>query len=150
MIDATEFAMPDMDIELGFYQVAKYNYYPGWHQPVSIGELLMNKAAYEALPDAYRAMLEAACGWNIHINYAETEALNPAAMNEMLEKYGVNNVRWTDEELAAFEAAWNEVLEEQSAADPTFKKVADSYLAFRKVYKTWGDAQALKATYLSK
>ena len=31
-----------------------------------------------------------------------------------------------------------------------FKKVADSYLALRKVYKTWGDAQALKATYLSK
>ena len=59
-------------------------------------------------------------------------------------------MRWTDEELAAFEAAWNEVLEEQSAADPTFKKVADSYLAFRKVYKAWGDAQALKATYLSK
>jgi TRAP-type mannitol/chloroaromatic compound transport system substrate-binding protein len=109
----------------------------------------MNKAAYEALPDAYRAMLEAACGWNIHVNFAETEALNPAAMNEMLEKYGVNNVRWTDEELAAFEAAWNEVLEEQSAADQTFKKVADSYLAFRKVYKAWGDAQALKATYLS-
>jgi TRAP-type mannitol/chloroaromatic compound transport system substrate-binding protein len=38
---------------------------------------------------------------------------------------------------AAFEQAWKEVLEEQSAADPTFKKVADSYLAFRKVYKTW-------------
>jgi TRAP-type mannitol/chloroaromatic compound transport system substrate-binding protein len=29
VIDATEFAMPDMDIELGFYQIAKYNYYPG-------------------------------------------------------------------------------------------------------------------------
>jgi TRAP-type mannitol/chloroaromatic compound transport system substrate-binding protein len=71
-------------------------------------------------------------------------------MNEMLDKYGVENVRWTDEELAAFEAGWNEVLQEQSAADPTFKRVADSYLAFRKVYKTWGDAQALKATYLSK
>jgi TRAP-type mannitol/chloroaromatic compound transport system substrate-binding protein len=93
VIDATEFAMPNMDIDLGFYQIAKYNYYPGWHQPTSIGELLMNKTAYEALPDAYRAMLEAACGWNIHVNYAETEAMNPAAMNEMLEKYGVNNVR---------------------------------------------------------
>jgi len=150
VIDATEFSMPDMDIELGFYQIAKYNYYPGWHQPVSIGELLMNKAAFEALPDAYQAMLEAACGWNTHINFAETEAMNPPAMNEMLEKYGVNNVRWTDEELAAFEAAWSEVLEEQSAADPTFKKVADSYLGFRKVYKTWGDAQALEATYLGK
>ena len=45
VIDATEFSMPDMDIKLGFYQVAKYNYYPGWHQPASVGELLMNKAA---------------------------------------------------------------------------------------------------------
>jgi TRAP-type mannitol/chloroaromatic compound transport system substrate-binding protein len=68
----------------------------------------------------------------------------------MLAKYGVENVRWTDEELAAFEQAWDEVLAEQSAADPTFKRVADSYLAFRKVYKTWGDAQALDATYLTK
>jgi TRAP-type mannitol/chloroaromatic compound transport system substrate-binding protein len=68
----------------------------------------------------------------------------------MLEKYGVQNVRWSDDELAAFEQAWNEVMAERSAADPTFKKVANSYLAFRKVYKTWGDAQALKATYLSK
>jgi TRAP-type mannitol/chloroaromatic compound transport system substrate-binding protein len=150
VIDATEFAMPDMDIELGFYQVAKYNYYPGWHQPASVGELLMNKAAFEALPETYKAMLEAACGWNIHINYAESEAMNPPAMNEMLEKYGVQNVRWTDTELAAFEEAWNEVLAEQAAADPIFKKVADSYLAFRKVYKTWGDAQALEATYLTK
>ncbi len=50
VIDATEFAMPDMDINLGFYQIAKYNYYPGWHQPASVGELLMNKAAFEALP----------------------------------------------------------------------------------------------------
>ena len=40
LIDATEFAMPDMDIDLGFYQVAKFNYYPGWHQPASVGELL--------------------------------------------------------------------------------------------------------------
>ena len=95
-------------------------------------------------------MLEAACGWNIHVTYAESEAMNPPAMNEMLAKYGVENVRWTDAELAAFEQAWDEVLAEQSAADPIFKKVADSYLAFRKVYKGWGDAQALEATYLTK
>jgi TRAP-type mannitol/chloroaromatic compound transport system substrate-binding protein len=150
VIDTTEFAMPDMDIKLGFYQVAKYNYYPGWHQPASVGELLMNKADFEALPKAYQAMLEAACGWNIHVTYAESEAMNPPAMNEMLAKYGVENVRWTDQELAAFETAWDEVLAEQSAADPIFRKVADSYLAFRKVYKTWGDAQALDATYLTK
>ena len=41
------------------------------------------------------------------------------------------------------------MLAEQSAQDPVFKRVADSYLAFRKEYKTWGDAQALRATYLT-
>ena len=61
----------------------------------------------------------------------------------------VTNKRWGDEELAAFETAWLEVLEEESANDEWFKKVADSYLAFRKEYKTWGDAQALSATYLT-
>ena len=148
VIDATEFSMPNMDIDLGFYQVAKYNYYPGWHQQSSIGELLMNKAAWEALDDQNKAILQASCGWNIYVNYAETEAKNPAAMNKMQQQYGVTNVRWTDEELAAFEKAWNEVLQEQSAQDQDFKKIAESYSAFRKVYKTWGDAQALEPTYL--
>ncbi len=142
--------MPDVDIKLGFYQVVKNNYYPGWHQHTSANELLMNKAAWDALPDTYKAMIELAAGESIHYTFAESEATNPAVINEMKFKYGVINRRWEDEELAAFEAASNEVLAEQSAADPTFKRVADSYLAFRKIYKTWGDAQALKATYLSK
>jgi TRAP-type mannitol/chloroaromatic compound transport system substrate-binding protein len=149
VIDATEFSMPNMDIDLGFYQVAKYNYYPGWHQQTSVSEMLMNKAAFEALPDAYQAMIEIGLGESVEYTFAETEAKNPAAMNKMLEEYGVTNTRWTDEELAAIERAWLEVLEEQSATDPLFKKVADSYLSWRKVYKTWGDAQALKATYQS-
>ena len=149
VIDATEFSMPNMDIDLGFHQIAKYNYYPGWHQQVSIGELLVSKPYWDVLSDQDKAILEAACGWNIHVNYAETEAKNPEAMNKMLEEYGVNNIRWTNQELAAFEKAWIEVLEEQSANDPIFKKVADSYLAFRKVYRSWGQAQLLSSTYLA-
>jgi TRAP-type mannitol/chloroaromatic compound transport system substrate-binding protein len=149
VIDATEFSMPNMDIDLGFHQVAKYNYYPGWHQQSSVGELLMNKAAFDGLSDQNQAILEASCGWNIYVNYSETEAMNPAAMNKMLEEYGVTNVRWSDEELAAFEAAWNEVVEEQSAEDEEFARIAESYYAFREVYRTWAAAQFLKPTYLS-
>jgi TRAP-type mannitol/chloroaromatic compound transport system substrate-binding protein len=147
VIDATEFSMPAMDIELGFYQVAENNYFPGWHQQVSVNELLMHKPAWEALSDQHKAMVELACGEQIHYNYAETEANNPTAMNKMVEENGVKVQRWSDEELAAFETAWQEVLEEQSAADPTFKEVADSYLAFRETYKSWGTAQFLKSTY---
>src|SRR5574341_2302064 len=55
VIDATEFSMPTMDTKLGFYQIAKFNYFPGWHQQVSCGEILMNKKAWDALPEQYKA-----------------------------------------------------------------------------------------------
>ena len=144
VIDATEFSMPDIDIKLGFYQVAKNNYYPGWHQQTSVNELLMNKAAWDKLPDNYKAMVELAAGESIHYTYAETEAMNPAAMDEMKSKYGVTNRRWTDDELAAFEKAWLEVMQEQSAQDPIFKKVADSYLAWRKDVQALGRCPGLE------
>ena len=148
VIDATEFSMPTIDIAYGFYQIAKHNYYPGWHQQVSVGQLLMNMTAYKALPAAYSKMIDMAAGANILSNYAESEAANPKAMNEMLSKYGVTNHRWTDEQLAVFEKAWNEVVAEESAKDPLFKKVNDSYNAFRAQYKSWGEAQYLAPTYL--
>jgi TRAP-type mannitol/chloroaromatic compound transport system substrate-binding protein len=148
VIDATEFSMPAMDIDLGFHQVAKNNYFPGWHQQVSVNELLMHKPAWEGLSDQHQAMLELACGEQIHYDYAETEANNPVAMNKMVEESGVEVHRWADDQLAAFEEAWQAVIEEQSDTDPVFKKVADSYQAFRETYKTWGDAQFLRSTYV--
>ncbi len=148
VIDATEFSMPAMDIKYGFYQIAKNNYFPGWHQQVSVSHLLINKDKWDALPDQYKAMIEIAAGDSIHYTFAETEYVNPFAMLEMGEKYGVITRRWTDEQIAVFEQAWLDVLKEDSAKDPLFKKVADSYLAFRKIYAKWGAAQALKPTYL--
>ncbi len=148
VIDATEFSMPAMDIKYGFYQVAKHNYFPGWHQQTSVSEILINKAKWDSLPDSYKAIMEVALGESIHHTYAETEAVNPGAMVEMGEKHGVIVERWTDEQLAVFEQAWLDVLEEDAAKDPEFKRVADSYLEFRKKYATWGNAQRMRPTYL--
>jgi TRAP-type mannitol/chloroaromatic compound transport system substrate-binding protein len=147
VIDATEFSMPNMDIKYGFYQIAKFNYYPGWHQQVSVSEFLMNKAKYDALPAEYQKMIEVAADANVMTTYAETEAQNPAAMMEMKEKYDVTNKRWGDAELATFEKAWNEVVEEESKSDAYFGEIAKSFYAFRKIYRIWGEAQQLNATY---
>jgi TRAP-type mannitol/chloroaromatic compound transport system substrate-binding protein len=150
VIDATEFSMPNMDIDLGFHQIAKYNYFPGWHQQVSCGELLMNKKAWEALPDAYKAMIETAGEAQISFTYSETEATQFGVMAEMRDKHNVQVKRWGDKDLAAFEKGWREGLKEESAKDPLFKKVADHYLDFRKKYAIWGESQAMKASYLDK
>jgi TRAP-type mannitol/chloroaromatic compound transport system substrate-binding protein len=109
----------------------------------------MNKKAYDSLPRSYQKMIQMAAGHQIIYNYAESEAANPDAMQELAKKYGVNVKRWTDEQIAAFEKAWLEVIKEESANDPLFKKVADHYLNYRKQYAIWGKAQEVKATYQS-
>jgi len=108
----------------------------------------MNKKAWEALPEAFKAMIETAGEAQISFTYSETEAMQFEAMAEMRDKHKVQVKRWDDNALAAFERAWLEVLQEESAKDPTFKKVADHYLDFRKKYAIWGKAQAMRPSYL--
>jgi TRAP-type mannitol/chloroaromatic compound transport system substrate-binding protein len=148
VIDATEFSMPAMDIKLGFHQVAKFNYFPGWHQQTSITEIMMNKKVFDALPKSYKKIIEVAAGHQLGYSFAETEATQFGVMAEMQAKHKVQIKRWKDSELAAYEKAWFEVIAEESARDPLFKRIADDYLAFRKNYAIWGDSQFLKPTYL--
>ena len=148
VIDATEFSMPITDIKYGFHQIAKYNYFPGWHQQTSCSEILMNRKAYQALPKGYQKLIEVAAGDQVMRTFAETEATNPPALLKMQKENGVIVKRWPDSELAKFEKAWLDVVKEESAADPNFKKIADDYLAFRKLYKIWGDAQSMQGSYL--
>jgi TRAP-type mannitol/chloroaromatic compound transport system substrate-binding protein len=147
VIDATEFSMPTIDMRLGFHQIAKYNYFPGWHQQTSVSELLINRAKWNELSDQHKMLIRMTLGESILNTFAETEAKQFEAMAEMGSKHGVVIKRWPDDILRAFEKAWLEVLSEESAKDPLFKKVADSYLGFREKYKIWGDSQIMKPTY---
>jgi TRAP-type mannitol/chloroaromatic compound transport system substrate-binding protein len=150
VIDATEFSMPTIDTKLGFHQIAKFNYFPGWHQQTSAGELLMHKASWDKLSDQHKATIEIALGEAMMHTYVESEHAQFAAMAEYQAKHGVKVKRWSDADLAAFEKAWMEVLAEESAKDPLFKKVADHYLDYRKKFAVWGDSQIMKATYLGR
>ena len=147
VIDATEFSMPAMDIKLGFHQIAKFNYFPGWHQQVSCSEILMNKTAYNALPEQYKAIIQVAAQAQVIYTYAETEHTQFGVMAEMRDKHQVQVKRWPDDMLKEYERVWLEVIKEESATDPLFKKIADHFLAYRKEYAIWGTAQVLKPTY---
>jgi len=138
-IDATEFANPSLDQKLGFYQVAKYYYFPGWHQQASILDFFINKARWDALSDQHQAIIELVCSDMLRQIMAEGEATQWAAMQEMREKNGVKIMRWPAEIMKAYETAWNEVIVEESAANPNFKRVYDSYSKFRQNYALWRD-----------
>ena len=136
-IDAAESSMPSMDRSLGLYQVAKYNYLPGWHQQSTTTEILVNMEAWEKLPDHYKAMFETACKMNGLYQLADGEASQPAAMIAN-QADGVTNVSWTDEQLDQFRAAWEEVLAEEMK-HPDIKRLMDSFNAFHDQYKIWGE-----------
>ncbi len=136
-IDATEFSNPSLDEKLGLYQVAKYYYFPGWHQQASIIDFFINKPKWDALADSQKAIIEQACGDMIRQIMAEGEATQWKAMMTMRDQHGVQIKRWPPEILKAYEKAWSEVVADESAANPNFKKVYDSYSAFRSNYAIW-------------
>ena len=136
-LDATEFSMPAIDKRLGFYKIAKYNYYPGWHQQATVFELLINKDVWNGMSDHQRAVLEMMGKAATADSFAFTEAIQAAAMKENITKHGVNNMYWSQEMLDTFKKAWEETAAEQAAADPFFKKVWDDISAFRAEYKLW-------------
>ena len=142
-IDATEFSMPAIDRSLGFYQIAKFNYYPGWHQQATSNEMLINMDKWNGLSDQNQAMLETACAANIAQEIADGEASQFAAMIEN-EKSGVKNMTWTDEQIGKFRAAWDEVVVDEIADNPDAQKVWKSYNEFHDKYKVWGERGYLK------
>jgi TRAP-type mannitol/chloroaromatic compound transport system substrate-binding protein len=142
-IDATEFSMPAIDRTLGFYQIAKFNYFPGWHQQSTTNEILINMETWNELPDNYKAMFTTACQANLMHQLAEGESLQAAAMLAN-EADGVQNKTWPDEVLAQLRGAWEEVLAEEIAANPDVAKLWESYSKFNEEYQIWGSRGYLK------
>ena len=56
-IDATEWVGPYDDEKLGFFQIAKYYYYPAFWEGGPTVHFFFNKGKYEALPEPYKAAL---------------------------------------------------------------------------------------------
>jgi TRAP-type mannitol/chloroaromatic compound transport system substrate-binding protein len=142
-IDATEFSMPVMDLTLGFHQVAKFYYFPGWHQQSTINELIISKKKWAEFSDTQKAQIQTACDAITLQQLVEGEAVQFKAMKEIQAK-GVQIKKWPQTFIDAFEKAWNEVAAEQAAKSPEFKKAWDSYSAFRKDYAIWKDHGYLK------
>ncbi len=131
-IDATEWVGPYNDLALGLHTVAKYYYYPGWHEPGPTLEAIVNKAAWESLPPDLRAIVETAADATNDEMLAEFTARNNAALKTLVETHGVALRRLPDDVLAEFKKISATVLDELAAGDETSKRVLASYREFAK------------------
>ncbi|MBN2809252.1 MAG: TRAP transporter substrate-binding protein DctP [Deltaproteobacteria bacterium] len=137
VIDATEWVGPYHDSKMGFYKAAKYYYSPGWHEPGTTLECMVNKQKFDALPKDLQAIIETACYRSNMWSLCEFEAKNNQYLKELVEKHHVQLRQFPDAVLAQLKKYNNEVLEELAAHDALSKKICDAYLAFQKQYNEW-------------
>lgn len=135
-IDAAEFSMPAIDYKLGFNQLAENYYFPGWHQPSSFFELLINKNKWDQLSRIRKSQLETVCGDNVRFGLAQGEALQYEALKDLTAK-GVHIRRWPEPILSALKETWLKVAAEEASADSKFRKVWRSLSDFRLNYTVW-------------
>ncbi len=139
-IDATEFSMPAIDARLGFHKLVKYNYFPGWHQPATLFELLVNNDVWEDMGETAQAQIETACLATFATTLAEGEAINYAAMVDNVENNGVHIMQWSPEMLDVFEETWNGIAGELAAEDEFFAEVWNNLQEYRAGYKVWSQS----------
>ena len=136
VLDATEFSMPIIDKQLGFYQVAKHYYLPGWHQPSTNQYLYVNLDKWNDLNAQTQSLIETACMAGNAAAIAKAEALQGAALNEF-EELGVNLHQYDEDVLKEFEAATEKVMRKYSEQDEMFARVYSSMKEFQAEHAIW-------------
>jgi TRAP-type mannitol/chloroaromatic compound transport system substrate-binding protein len=129
-IDATEWVGPYNDLAFGLHKAAKYYYYPGWQEPGSMLEAMVNKKAFDALSPDLQAIVQACCKAVNATMLAEFAARNHDALDTLVKQHGVQLRRFPDDVLRTLKEASGAVLAEQAKADPLFARVLASYQAF--------------------
>ncbi len=136
-IDATEWVGPYNDLAFGLHRVAKYCYYPGWQEPGPTLECMVNKTAFDALPDDLKTIIEACCRATNDAMLAEYTARNQQALEQLINEHKVDFRPLPDAVLSALRDASHAVLDELAARDPFAKRVYDSYRAFQTQAAAW-------------
>ena len=137
-IDATEWAGPWSDLALGFHKVAKYYYYPGFHEPGTALSVGFNLKVWEGLSADHQAIVSRAMAAENAVSRAEFSARNAAALNTLRRKHNVHLRRFTDDVLKAIGFASGAVVGDiGSSGDALTREVYDSFLKFRKQALSW-------------
>ena len=139
MIDATEWVAPFHDLRLGFNRAADFYYYPGWHEPGTVFELMIHLSKWKLLPPDLQKIVEIAAAATSEWIYAQMEFHNQAALKELKTKQNVQILAFPEAVLVELKRLTRETLDEEAMANPEFKRVYEAYENFRINYHGWSD-----------
>ena len=147
-IDAAEWVGPYDDEKLGFNKVAPFYYYPGFWEGGPALHFFINTAKWNELPKSYKALATVAASHAGIDMPAKYDAKTPAALRRLVGA-GAQLRPFSQEILEASLKAANETYDELSAKNPDWKKVYESYRAFRsEEYLWWQVAEYTYDTFM--
>ena len=136
VIDATEFSQPLTDRALGFSRIAKFNYYPGWHQPFSATHVVVNLDVWGEMRSSDQALLDGLCTAGVARNLGYSEAMQGPIVRGLAD-VGVSARVLPEDLLARLRLAVDEVLDEEAAGDEHFAIILASQREYQEVYGEW-------------
>jgi TRAP-type mannitol/chloroaromatic compound transport system substrate-binding protein len=149
-IDAAEWVGPYEDQQLGLNKVAPYYYYPGWHEPGTTYELIVNLNAWNRLPKSYQQALETATIEVQLTSLAAYDNANRLAVQELI-KSGTKFVAYTPEILTAAQQATTELYEEIGAENAIFRDIYGQWQSFSQTIYRWNRLNELSfANFVAK
>ena len=138
-IDATEWVGPYNDMAFGLHKAAKYYYYPGWHEPGTTLEAVINEKAFMALDKDLQTIVKNACKVVNQDMMTEFAAKNGEALDTLVKVHKVDLRRLPDDVLAKLKVLSREVVSELAASSPAAKKISASYEKFYSQVKAWDE-----------
>lgn len=139
VIDATEWVGPYHDYLMGFHKIAKYYYYPGWHEPGPVLDTFVNKTAFNSLPNDLKEILRTACyrlnGWMT----AEFDVKNQEYLHKIKTETSVDIRPFPMDVLRELKKQTDVTIQEIIDTDPISRQVYESFLKFKKDVNFWSD-----------
>jgi TRAP-type mannitol/chloroaromatic compound transport system substrate-binding protein len=136
-VDAAEWVGPYNDLAMGLYKAAKYYYYPGWHEPGTTAEALVNQEAFDTLPKDLQLIVEQACHAASLDMQADFTAKNNAALQVLVEQHNVQLRKLPDDVLIKLRELSEQVVKETAEQNELGKKIFASYDSYKKQVRAW-------------
>jgi TRAP-type mannitol/chloroaromatic compound transport system substrate-binding protein len=128
VIEAAEWVGPAEDIAMGFHDIWKFHYGGAYHESVTVGDVIFNRAVFNKLPADLQAIIQVAATETLFTWWNWFQAEQARAMRELETKHKVTFGIMPNDIQEASLKAWHDIAEREYKQNPAFKRMLDSQI----------------------